>query len=350
MKKPLTAALAACVLFIGVLAGCAGNTAVPQSGSVSSSPGSSDGETKVKVVCATFPAYDWVRQVVGDKTGRFDITYLMGGGTDLHSFQPSVDDVAKISGADLFVYVGGESDAWAADAVKAAANPSLRTVNMLEAVGAAAVEEEVVEGMQPEAEHAGEAAHEGEGSHEEGEGPAYDEHVWLSLRNAQLLVSAIADGISALDPENAALYSANAKAYQADLAALDGRYQDAVKHAAKDTVIFADRFPFRYLVDDYSLKYFAAFVGCSAETEASFETVAFLAKKVDELGLPAVLVIEKSDEAIARTVREATNAKGQQILVMDSLQSATRAEADGGKTYLGVMEENLGTLSAALVG
>ncbi len=344
MKKSIIAAIAAFILCIGVLAGCAGGTQSPgaSSASASSAPSAQAAAGgRISVVCATFPAYDWVRQVVGEQAGSFEVTYLMDSGTDLHSYQPTVEDIAKVAEADLFVYVGGESDEWAADAVEAAANPGLRTVNMLEAVGDAAVEEEVIEGMQEEAE-------EGHSDESVEEGPEYDEHVWLSLRNAQVLVDAIAGELATIDAQNASVYTANADAYKADLAALDARYADAVKAAAKDTVVFADRFPFRYLVDDYGLKYYAAFVGCSAETEASFETVAFLAKKVDELGLGSVLVIEKSDQGIARTVVETTQAKNQEILVMDSLQSATQAEADGGKTYLGAMEDNLAILAKAL--
>ena len=343
MKKAIIAAIAALALCVGAIAGCASNTQNPNASS-SSSPAApsaqSSADGKISVVCATFPAYDWVRQIVGDQADRFDVTYLMGSGTDLHSYQPTVEDIAKITDADLFVYVGGESDEWAADAVRAAANPNLHTVCMLEAIGDAAVEEEVVEGMQEKNEEPAKESTE--------EGPEYDEHVWLSLRNAQVLVDAIASELAAIDPQGSSAYAANADAYKADLAALDARYADAVKAGAKDTVVFADRFPFRYLADDYGLKYYAAFVGCSADAEASFETVAFLAKKVDELGLDAVLVIEKSDQGIARTVVETTEAKNQDILVMDSLQSATQAEADAGKTYLGAMEDNLAVLSAAL--
>ncbi len=295
---------------------------------------------KIQVVCATFPAYDWVRQVAGDKANDCEITYLMGNGVDLHSYQPTVEDVAKISNADLFVYVGGESDGWAEDAVKAANNQSLHTVSMLEAVGDAAVEEEVIEGMEKEAE---------EGDAEGGEeGPEYDEHVWLSLRNAQTIVDAIAKQLLSIDPQGAADYAKNADAYKAELAKLDDRYVSAVKASTKNTVVFADRFPFRYLADDYGLSYYAAFVGCSAETEASFKTVTFLAKKVDELGLKSVLVIEGSDQAIARTVVENTKSKDQEILVMDSLQATTNADVAAGKSYLSAMEKNLDVLSAAL--
>ena len=338
MKRIAIAAVAAAALCIGLLVGCSG------AGQSSHSASSASAQAKIKVVCVTFPAYDWTREVVGDQKDAYEITYLMGSGVDLHSYQPTVDDIAKIADADLFVYVGGESDEWAEDAVKAAANPNLHTVSMFKAVGDAAVEEEVVEGMQAEYHKHGEAEH-GEGGEE---GPEYDEHVWLSLRNAQTLVGAIAAELSKVDPEHASVYTKNAEAYKADLAELDGRYADAVAAGAHDTIVFADRFPFRYLVDDYGLKYYAAFVGCSAETEASFETVAFLAKKVDELGLGSVLVIEGSDQKIAQTVVQNTKSHNQEILVMDSLQSTTDADVAAGKTYLKAMKDNLSVLSKAL--
>lgn len=342
MKKVICVVATAvflCVGCVGLLAGCAGAS---QNGSNANNTSSND---TVEVVCATFPAYDWVCQVVGDRADRYNIEYLMDNGTDLHSYQPSVEDIAKISKADLFIYVGGESDGWAADAVQTADNPDLHAMSMLETVGDAAVEEEVVEGMESdEHEHGDEA----DNDEERGEEAEYDEHVWLSLRNAQTLVDAIAAQLSEIDPQGAKSYAENATAYDAKLADLDRRYAKAVADGAHKEVVFADRFPFRYLTEDYGISYYAAFVGCSAETEASFETVAFLAKKVDELGLGSVLVIEGSSQDIARTVVQNTREKNQKILVMDSLQSTTRADVEAGKTYLSAMEQNLSTLADAL--
>lgn len=361
MKKYIWAVITAAIMCVVLLAGCAGSN---QSSSSSSAQNTST--TKHKVVCATFPAYDWVCQVIGEKKGDYEITYLMESGVDLHSYQPSVQDIAKIADADLFIYVGGESDGWAEDAIKNAKS-EIRTVKMIDAVGDALVEEEHVEGMQEhehaeaaeethghatedahahevEHEHAHEATHE----HNEAEEHEYDEHVWLSLRNAQKIVSAIGKELATIDATNADLYTSNVKSYNQQLADLDARYTKAMQSAPKDTVVFADRFPFRYLVDDYKLKYFAAFAGCSAETEASFETVAFLAKKIDELGLNSVLVIEDSDQQIAKTVIQNTNSKNKQILVMDSLQSTKDSDVKAGKTYLGAMESNLNVLSEAL--
>ena len=176
----------------------------------------------------------------------------------------------------------------------------------------------------------------------------YDEHVWLSLRNAETLTQTIADALSELAPDNASVYQENAKSYIAQLSELDNQYKDAVKNGQRKTILFADRFPFRYLADDYGLTYYAAFVGCSAETEASFETIAFLAKKVDELKLPVVLTIEGDNHSIAETVVSSTQEKNQQILVMNSLQSVTEKDIADGESYLGIMTENLEVLKEAL--
>lgn len=351
MKKIVLAVVAAAIMCVGLLAGCAGNNQSSSSSSAQDASGA-----KKKVVCATFPAYDWVNQIAGDKSSDYEISYLMGSGVDLHSYQPSVQDIAKIADADLFVYVGGESDGWAEDAIKNA-KPGLHTVKMLDAVGGSLVEEETVEGMQSDEhehahesgeEHADEDHHDADHKDNKEEEPEYDEHVWLSLNNAQKIVSAIAAELAKIDASSADSYASNAKAYNEQLAELDGRYAKAVQSAQKDTLVFADRFPFRYLVDDYKLKYFAAFGGCSAETEASFETVAFLAKKIDELGLNNVLVIEDSDQKIANTVIQNTNSKNQQILVLDSLQSTRDSDVKSGKSYLGTMESNLTILTDAL--
>lgn len=176
----------------------------------------------------------------------------------------------------------------------------------------------------------------------------YDEHVWLSLRNAETLTQTIADALSELTPDNASVYQENAKSYIAQLSELDNQYKDAVKNGQRKTILFADRFPFRYLADDYGLTYYAAFVGCSAETEASFETIAFLAKKVDELKLPVVLTIEGDNHSIAETVVSSTQTKNQAILTMNSIQSVTEKDIADGESYLGIMTEHLEVLKEAL--
>jgi len=295
---------------------------------------------KISVVCTIFPQYDWVRQIVGDKASDMDLTFVINNRIDLHSYQPSVEDIAKISSSDLFIYVGGESDEWVDDALKEAVKKDMVAINLLEELGDAAKEEEIKEGMEEE-EH-----DEAEGDHEDE--TEYDEHVWLSLKNAQIFCQIIAKAISSLDPDNAEVYQANLTSYIGKLSALDSQYQTEVTASPVKTVVFGDRFPFRYLVNDYGLDYYAAFIGCSAETEASPNTIIRLAEKVDEFKLKTIMVTESSDQSIAKTIKDNTKDKNQQILVLDSLQSVTSNDAQNGTTYLSVMENNLEVLKKAL--
>ena len=507
MKKIITIFLAL-TMVVGLLVGCGKKN--------DAETGEADSD-KLKVVTTIFPEYDWVKDILGDKAGSTDLTMLLSNGVDLHSYQPTADDIVKISDCDLFIYVGGESDGWVEDALKESTNKDMKVIDLLEVLGDSVKTEETVEGMQ-ETEHAHDhskevstfedhevqdrslsdwagswqsaypfaldgtlddafaaMAEEGEmtadeyktyyqngyktditnidiagdhiaftyedgkkvGSdykyigyyiqnwstgtkaamyrfeavdrtsgapicvefndhmiesaapehfhirmsnesfdaiidpekswptffpadmtgedlceHMEGHGHDHeeeaDEHVWLSLKNAKTLVGAISDALQELDPDNKGIYAANAAAYIEKLSALDGAYQSAVDGAARKTVLFGDRFPFRYLVDDYGLSYYAAFAGCSAESEASFETVSFLAKKVDELKLPCVLTIEGKNHKIAETIVENTAEKNQKILTMDSMQSTTSEDVANGTTYLSVMEQNLSVLKEAL--
>ena len=314
---------------------------------------------KIKIVTTIFPQYDWTREIIGD-TNSANLTLLIGNGTDLHSYQPSIQDIAKISTADIFIYVGGESDGWVKDALKNAKNKNMTVINLLEVLGDNVKEEQIVEGMQAEEEeehHHDEDEdhdhehHEADGHHhhhDDEDEPEYDEHVWLSLRNAKEICAAICDALCKKDSANAASYKSNLTAYTSKLDALDAKYTATVKAASKKTILFGDRFPFRYLTDDYNLKYYAAFVGCSAETEASFETVIFLAKKVDELGLNSVLKIESGDGKLARTIINSSANKNAAILTLDSMQSVTTKQAASGTTYLSVMENNLKVLEQAL--
>ena len=308
-----------------------------------------DTTDKLNIVTTIFPEYDWVKEILGDKADNAEITMLLDNGVDLHSYQPTADDIVKISDCDLFIYVGGESDGWVEDALKNATNKDMKVINLLDVLGDKVKNEEVVEGMQEE-EHEHEDGEEHE--HEDGEEHEHeeeaDEHVWLSLKNAEVLVGAISDALQELDPDNKDTYAANTDAYVQKLSALDAEYQTAVDNATCKTVLFGDRFPFRYLVDDYGLNYYAAFVGCSAETEASFETISFLAKKVDELKLPCVLTIEGAQHKIAETIVENTAEKNQKVLTMDSMQSTTSQDVANGTTYLSVMEKNLSVLKEAL--
>lgn len=297
-------------------------------------------EKKMKIVTTIFPEYDWTREILGERIKDVDLTLLLDNGTDLHSFQPAVKDIMKVSGCDLLIYVGGESDEWIEDALKSAANPDIKTVNLMEVLGDSIKEEETVEGMQGEEHEHGHDAHEDE--------VEYDEHVWTSLRNASAVSEAIADTLKELDPEGSDIYQKNLEIYQTKLNDLDAKYQETVDQSTHKTLLFADRFPFRYLVDDYGISYYAAFSGCSAESEASFKTITFLAEKVDELGLKDVFTIEKSDDRIAQTVIENTKTKDQKICVLNSMQSITADEIKKGTTYLSIMEDNLKVLKEAM--
>ncbi len=304
-------------------------------------------EKLVTVVTTIFPIYDWCREIIGGCPNT-ELILLLDSGVDLHSYQPTVQDIMRISTADLFIYVGGESDEWVEDVLDTAMNPDLRALSLVEAMGSDIKIEEVVEGMEHEHDH----DHDDEDAdedhdHEEHEEEA-DEHVWLSLRNARKLVSVITGVLCEADPANAETYRANAAAYDDKLAALDARYTETVRDARYHTLLFGDRFPFRYLADDYGLSYYAAFTGCSAETEASFQTILFLAQKVDELGLPAVLTIENAHHRIAETVVGATSTRDQRILSMNSMQGTTAQDVRDGVSYLSIMEENLAVLADAL--
>lgn len=300
---------------------------------------------RARIVATTFPVYDWTREVLGERLAETDLVLLQQSGIDLHSYSPSAADLRKIASCDLFVFVGGESDEWTERALAQKGNPRRRVLSLVKALGSAAKEEKVVEGMEHEHHHHDDD-HDEDQDHDEDE-REIDEHVWLSLRNAAVLVKVIAAEIAAVDPANAATYRANADAYGAKLAALDRAYGEAVATAKRRTILVADRFPFRYLADDYGLEYFAAFAGCSAESEASFKTVAFLAKKADALQLPVILTLEGAQHKIAETVRRTTKSGAQRILTLDSLQS-TGGEAAKTTHYLDAMRRNLDTLKAAL--
>ena len=286
---------------------------------------------KVSIVTTIFPQYDWVRQLLGDKSENTELTLLLGNGVDLHSYQPSIQDVAKISTADIFIFVGGESDGWVKDALKNAKNKEMIVLNLIEILGDKVKEEEIVEGMEGEEE-------------EEAE---YDEHVWLSLKNAKVICEKITEALCQKDSKNKATYQNNLSEYLAQLDELDWVYSAVINNASKDTLIFGDRFPFRYLVDDYNLNYYAAFVGCSAETEASFKTVIFLANKMDELDSNYIFKIESGDDKLAKTIIQNSGKKNAQVLILNSMQSVTSKQAED-TSYVKIMVENVQTLQKGL--
>ena len=286
----------------------------------------------LKVVATIFPLMDWTKRL-SEGTGT-EVVFLQNTGADLHSFQASAQDIMTISSCDLFVYVGGESDAWAEDMLKGPGAGNLEALNLMDTLKDRVLTEETVEGMQ-------------EDTDEEEEG-GYDEHIWLSLANARACCEAIGDALARLDPDNADIYMENSRAYAEELDELDSRYREGIAGAPLKTVLFADRFPFLYMMHDYGLSYYAAFNGCSAETEASFETVTFLIAKVDELALPCVLVLEGSDGKLARTIVENTESKNTAVLQINAMQTVTQDNVDEGMTYLSVMEDDLQVLLQAL--
>lgn len=340
MKKIIAAATALLVA-AGMFTGCGASEKPTAQGD------------KLKIVTTIFPEYDWTREILGDQSERAEVTMLLDNGVDLHSYQPTADDLIKIAECDLFIYVGGESDGWVESALASTSNPDRAVINLIDTLGDSVKLEEVVEGMQ-ETEHDHEKdeehAHDADEEHTDADEQEAetDEHVWLSLRNAQAVCQKIAEKLGELDPEHEQAYTDNALAYIDKLVALDAKYQAAVDAANKKTLVFGDRFPFRYLTEDYGLNYYAAFVGCSAETEASFETIRFLAEKTDALGLSHVLTIENPNHKIAETVVANTSGKNQQVLSMDSMQSVTSKDVAAGATYLSIMEHNLEVLTQAL--
>ena len=277
---------------------------------------------KINVLCTVFPLYDWARNIAGNTA---EVSLLNENGADMHSYQPTAADIVRLHSCDILIYTGGESEKWVAEVIKQSSNENLKALNLIELLGDRAVNERE------------------EGTAVRSDGDETDEHIWLSLKNAGILTDKIAEALCAADGENAAVYRKNAGEYSKALKTLDEKYTDALKNAKQKALIFADRFPFRYLTDDYGLDYYAAFPGCSAETEASFETVIFLAKKADENG-DCIFITETSNGDIANAVNSNTAKKNKKILTLDSMQSVNKKDIKNGMTYISVMEKNLETL------
>lgn len=319
LKQILCLTLALCIC-VGLFAGC----------------GRKKDDGRLTIVVTVFPVYDWVRNLLGDRAGEVELVLLEDSGADMHNFQPTIEDIYKISTCDLFVYIGGESDKWVADTLRTAENKNMVAVGLLAELGTAAREEEEPDG--PGSEH----------DHEHEEVTEYDEHVWLSVKNAKLLCPVLAEKLAQVDAEHAETYRANCAAYAKQLDELDAAFEQAVSEAPGRTVLFADRYPFLYLIKDYGLTAYAAFSGCSAETEASFDMISFLVGKLDGLGLKHILVLEGSTCRIANTIISESAAKDAEILEMDSMQSVTPEQISAGTNYLAIMQKNLEVLKQAL--
>lgn len=324
MKKIKFAAL---IFAVSAFFGCAKKPAAKSDGG------------KISVVATIFPLYDWAREIAFDSE-NVGVELLMQNGTDLHSYQPGAKDIVKISQADVFIFVGGESDGWIKDVLKTSGKKEQISLNLMEILSENVREEEHKEGMQ----FSNEDAH----IHEDGENDGkvhveYDEHVWLSVQNAKIAVREIAAVLKSLDAKNAPLYGRNEEAYLEKLCGLEKTVFDfRVSPAQKTPLIFCDRFPFQYLADEFELDCYAAFAGCSAETEASFETVAFLSEKVAELNPRAVFVTESSDFKLAKTVLQGAKKPDVKIEILNSMQSVSLRQSEKDSlSYVSVMAENL---------
>lgn len=306
IKYALAAALTAAVIFLS--AGC-GELPEKRSGSL-------------HVLCTVFPLYDWARNIAGNTA---EVSLLNENGADMHSYQPTAADIVRLHSCDILIYTGGESEKWVAEVIKQSDNKNLKALNLIELLGDKAVTERE------------------EGAERRENGDETDEHIWLSLKNAEILTDKIAAALSGADNKNKDIYKTNAAKYAERLAALDKEYTEALKNAKHKAMIFADRFPFRYFTEDYGLDYYAAFPGCSAETEASFETVIFLAKKADENG-DCIFITETSNGDIANAVNQNTAKRNKKILTLDSMQSVNKKDIKNGLTYISVMQKNLETL------
>ncbi len=309
--KRLTAFMLSLLLVVAIFSGCTA---------------ASTADGRLSIVCTVYPVYDWLRNICGDSA---DITLLGANGSDIHSYQPTAADIAAIANADMTVVIGGLSDNWVSDAIRQSSSGD--KFSLLEAV-------------KPERLLAG-GEHDHEGEHAEQE---YDEHVWLSPILAQKICGDLCKKIVSLDPKNAEKYNANCEKYLLELSALDKEYASTLSNAENKALVFADRYPFRYLAHAYGLSCHAAYDGCSAETSADFSTVKRLAGVIDQYGLSSVIIIDGSSDSLARSVIDASENKSCDVLSVDSMQSTTAAELSSGEDYIAVMRKNLVVIKTAL--
>lgn len=279
---------------------------------------------KIKVVSTIFPYYDFTRAIAGDNV---DLTMLINPGTDIHSYDPTPLDIAKITEADIFIYTGGHSDEWVKEIIGEIDNTKTKVIRVMDYLDV--VIEEEIEGSTKEAE----------------EEVEYDEHVWTSLENAKKIVEVIANELIKIDDINKNIYDINSVLYINEINRLDSDIKEIVDASSSKTLLFGDRFAFRYFTDQYGLNYSAAFPGCSSETEPSVSTITYLIKKIKEENIPVVLYLEMSSGKVADTLIEETDAKKMQ---MNSLQTISKADFKNGETYITLMEKNIEVLREVL--
>lgn len=291
------------------------------------SPAEDDG--KVSVVTTIFPQYDFSRQIAGDCA---DVTMLLGPGEETHTYEPTPQDIIKIQEADVFVYVGGESEEWVDGVLKSMDTSNMEIISLMDVVDV--VEEELIEGMEGY-EESEDHAHEEE----------YDEHVWTSLDNAQIISQSIADALCEVDEENTATYRGNCESYLSELSSLKKEFTKVVNNGKRKTIVFGDRFPLRYFADEFELEYYAAFAGCAEQSEPSAGTVAYLIQKVEDESIPVVFYLELSNGKIAETISEST---GAETLCFNACHNVTMEDFLNGVTYIDLMKSNLEVLEKAL--
>lgn len=325
-KKKLKILMICVALFCIFLVGCSGKKNQNQAGEKKETG-------KIKVVSTIFVGYDFARELVGDAG---EVTMLLPPASESHSYEPTPQDIINIQNCDLFLYVGGESDSWIEDVLKDIDTTKIKTVKMIDCVHL--LEEETVEGMEEEKHE--DAGHE-ESEHEE----EYDEHVWTSPKNAMAIVKTIKDALEQIDPDNKSKYEENENAYVKKLEDLDQAFCQVVKNGKRKTIVVADRFPLRYFVEEYGLEYFAAFPGCSEDTEPSAATIAFLIDKIKEEKISVVFHIELSNEKMADTICDSTGAKK---CLFHSCHNVSKKDFEAGVTYLSLMEKNVESLKLAL--
>jgi zinc transport system substrate-binding protein len=309
-------------LIIAACSGCESNSKTASEQTAS--------DSKINIVTTIFPPYDFTRQIVEDKA---NVTMLLAPGAESHSYEPTPQDIIKIQNCDLFIYVGGENDEWVNSILDSMNRDKIKTIALLDCVKP--IREEVKEGMEAEEEDPSSSA----------DGVEYDEHVWTSPQNATLITNFIRDVLCHIDRNNAETYQSNAEKYTESLNQLDREFQDVVKNAKRNTIVFGDRFPLRYFTEAYGLNYWAAFPGCSAETEPSAATVAFLTDKVKTEKIPVVFKIELSNGNVAQSIADTTGAK---VLTFYSCHNLSKSDFDRGATYLDLMRENVESLKKAL--
>ncbi|KLI21500.1 metal ABC transporter substrate-binding protein [Brachyspira hyodysenteriae] len=300
---------------------------------------------KINVVATIFPIYDFTKNIALD---NINLQMIIKPGIEIHSFNTTPADVIDIQNADVFIYIGGESEAWAEKIVSSMDTNGKKIIRLIDYVKA--LDEEIVEGMEHDEDH----NHEEEANHNEHENDieeshthegVYDEHIWTSPKNAQLMVAAICNALSEIDADNADVYKANADKYNQELTALDEEIRNAVGSSKRKNIVFGDRFPFRYLAEEYGLEYRAPFTGCSSQVDASPKTIAYLINYIKDNKIPYLYYIELSNEKIANTLIEQTGASK---LKLHSGQNVSKEEFNSGITYLSIMRDNLESLKKGL--